>query len=632
MDKNTLIGFALIFVLLMVWQQFNTPTQEELDRQQQIRDSLELVQQQQDAVPAEVKEVEEASLNEQIATLPDSLKQEKLSGVLGPFSAAGIGEEKLIRIENDLMTLVLTNKGGRIKEVILKDYKKNVLTPEKEEVKEELKLLSDEKNKFEYVLPIANVPGGGVRTGDLFFDVKQNGNEVIFQANAGEGRYFEQKYTLQDSSYRLGYDIKLQGLQNVLSNGSEDIKLVWQDYLDRIEINHNFERRYSTIYFKPAEDGVDYCSCTSDDVEELDDQRIKWISHSNQFFNSTLIAKESFDSGVLETQVYDAEDEDLKKLISELSIPVGRSASETFAMEFYIGPNEFDRLREVGYDLEDIVPFGWSIFGTVNRWIVRPLFNILSSFIGSAGIVILVLTLFVKLALYPLTYKMLYSQSKMAALKPQIEKVKERVKDAQQQQVETMKMYREFGVNPLGGCMPMVIQMPIWIALYRFFPASIEFRQASFLWATDLSSYDVLFFLPTEIPFVGGHISLFTILWAGTTLIYTYYNTKHMDMSANPAMKYMQYLMPIMFLGFFNTYASGLTCYLFFSNLFNISQTIVTKNYIINQDKVRAELEENKKKPKKKSGFQERLESAMKEQQRVQAQRDAKKGKKSKKR
>lgn len=630
MDKNTLIGFALIFVLLMVWQQFNTPTQEELDRQQQVRDSLELVQQQQDAVPAEVKEVEEASLDEQIATLPDSLKQEKLSGVLGPFSAAGIGEEKLIRVENDLMTLVLTNKGGRIKEVILKDYKKNVLTPEKEEVKEELKLLSDEKNKFEYVLPIANVPSGGVRTGDLFFDVQQNGNEVVFRANAGEGRYFEQKYTLQDSSYRLGYDIKLQGLQNVLSNGAEDIKLVWQDYLDRIEINHNFERRYSTIYFKPAEDGVDYCSCTSDDVEELDDQRIKWISHSNQFFNSTLIAKESFDSGVLETQVYDAEDEDLKKLISELSIPVGRSGSETFAMEFYIGPNEFDRLREVGYDLEDIVPFGWSIFGTVNRWIVRPLFNILSSFIGSAGIVILVLTLFVKLALYPLTYKMLYSQSKMAALKPQIEKVKEKVKDAQQQQVETMKMYREFGVNPLGGCMPMVIQMPIWIALYRFFPASIEFRQASFLWATDLSSYDVLFFLPTEIPFVGGHISLFTILWAGTTLIYTYYNTKHMDMSANPAMKYMQYLMPIMFLGFFNTYASGLTCYLFFSNLFNISQTIVTKNYIINQDKVRAELEENKKKPKKKSGFQERLESAMKEQQRVQAQRDAKKGKKNK--
>ncbi len=630
MDKNTLIGFALIFVLLIVWQQFNMPSQEELERQQQIQDSIELAQQQADAQIAEPEETTTVSVEEEIATLPDSLKEEKLSGLFGPFSSAGSGEEKLITLENELMTLVLTNKGGRIKEAILKNFEKNVLTEEKEEIKEELKLLSDEKNKFEYLLPVANLPSGGVRTGDLYFDVQQSGNEVVFRANAGGGRYFEQKYSLQDNSYRIGYDIKLEGLQNVLANNAEEIELVWHDYLDRIEINHNFERRYSTIYFKPAEEGVDYCSCTSDDVEELEDQRIKWISHSNQFFNSTLMAKESFASGVLETQVLDTDNSDLKKLVSSLKVPYNRSSSEKFAMEFYVGPNEFDRLRQVGNDLEDIVPFGWSIFGTVNRWIVRPLFNFLSSFIGSKGIVILVLTFMVKLCLYPLTYRMLYSQSKMGALKPQIEKLKEKVKDPQQQQVETMKMYREFGVNPLGGCMPMLLQMPIWIALYRFFPASIEFRQASFLWATDLSSYDVMTYLPFEIPFVGGHISLFTILWAGTTLIYTYYNTKHMDMSANPAMKYMQYLMPIMFLGFFNTYASGLTCYLFFSNLFNIGQTVITKNYIIDQDKVRAELEENKKKPKKKSGFQERLEAAMKEQQRVQAQREAQKKKKRK--
>lgn len=631
MDKNTLIGFALIFVLLIVWQQFNMPSQEELERQQQVQDSIELAQQQADAEIAQPEETAPPSIQEEIATLPDSLKAEKLSGVFGPFSAAGSGEEKLVSVENEYMTLVLTNKGGRIKEVILKEYEKNVLTEDKQEVKEELKLLSDEKNRFEYLLPIANLPSGGVRTGDLFFDVQQQGQEVIFRASAGDGRYFEQKYSLQDNSYRIGYDIKLEGLQNVLANNAEEIELIWHDYLDRIEINHNFERRYSTIYFKPAEDGVDYCSCTSDDIEELNEQRIKWISHSNQFFNSTLIAKESFASAVLETQVLDAENDDLKKLVSSLKVPYNRSSSENFSMEFYVGPNEFERLRAVGSELEDIVPFGWSIFGTVNRWIVRPLFNFLSSFIGSKGLVILVLTFMVKLCLYPLTYRMLYSQSKMGALKPQIEKLKEKVKDSQQQQVETMKMYREFGVNPLGGCMPMLLQMPIWIALYRFFPASIEFRQASFLWATDLSSYDVLTYLPFEIPFVGGHISLFTILWAGTTLIYTYYNTKHMDMSANPAMKYMQYLMPIMFLGFFNTYASGLTCYLFFSNLFNIGQTVVTKNYIIDQDKVRAELEENKKKPKKKSGFQERLEAAMNEQKRLQAQKEAQKAKKKRK-
>ena len=242
----------------------------------------------------------------------------------------------------------------------------------------------------------------------------------------------------------------------------------------------------------------------------------------------------------------------------------------------------------MGDNLEDVIPFGWSIFGTVNRWIIRPIFNFLATFIGNKGIVILFLTLIVKLSLYPLTYRMLYSQSKMGALKPQLESMRAKFKDDQQRQSqEQMKLYREFGVNPLGGCMPLVLQMPIWFALYRFFPAAIEFRQASFLWATDLSSYDVIARLPFEVPLgFGSHISLFTLLWAATTLIYTYYNSKHMDMSAaNPAMRYMQYIMPIMFLGFFNSYASGLTAYLFFSNLINIAQTLVTKNYIIDQEK-----------------------------------------------
>ena len=260
MDKNTLIGFALIFVLLIVWQQFNMPSQEELERQQQIQDSIELAQQQAEAQIAEPAETAEASIEDEIAALPDSLKAEKLSGIFGPFSAAGSGEEKLVTVENDLITLVLTNKGGRIKEVILKEFEKNVLTEDKQEVKEELKLLSDEKNKFEYLLPIASLPSGGVRTSDLYFDVQQSGNEVVFRANAGAGRYFEQKYSLLDNSYRIDYDIKMEGLQNVLANNAEEIELIWHDYLDRIEINHNFERRYSTIYFKPAEDGVDYCS------------------------------------------------------------------------------------------------------------------------------------------------------------------------------------------------------------------------------------------------------------------------------------------------------------------------------------------------------------------------------------
>jgi YidC/Oxa1 family membrane protein insertase len=229
-------------------------------------------------------------------------------------------------------------------------------------------------------------------------------------------------------------------------------------------------------------------------------------------------------------------------------------------------------------------------------------------------------------------YKMLHSQAKMGALKPQLAHLKTKYKDEPQKvQMETMKIYREYGVSPLGGCMPMILQMPIWYALFRFFPASITFRQEPFLWATDLSSYDVFFRLPFEIPAYGAHISMFTLLWAATTIIYSYYNMRHMDMSANPAMKYVQYFMPITFLFFFNNYASGLTCYMFFSNTFNIAQTILTKRFIFDDERLLAELNVQKAKPKKKNTFQERLEKAMAEQQRVKAQQDAQRSKKKRK-
>jgi len=293
----------------------------------------------------------------------------------------------------------------------------------------------------------------------------------------------------------------------------------------------------------------------------------------------------------------------------------------------YIGPNEFERLQTFDNSLEEIIPFGRSIFGSINRWVIRPAFNWLSKFIPSKAITIIVMIFILKMLLYPLMYKMLHSQAKMGVLKPELAGLKEKYKDEPQKvQMETMKKYREYGVSPFGGCMPMLLQMPIWYALFRFFPASITFRQESFLWATDLSSYDVFFRLPFDIPAFGAHVSLFTILWAATTIIYSYYNMRHMDMSANPAMKYVQYFMPVTFLFFFNTYASGLTVYMFFSNLFNILQTIITKKFVFDDDKLRAELDLQKNKPKKKkTGFQARLEEAMKQQQEVQKKRNKKK-------
>lgn len=629
MDRNTIIGLTLIFILFIVWQQIMTPSAEELKEQKRLRDSIALVQEQQILADSlkEASPLKETVVPEIPVAIPDSIRVARLSGNFGPFSASAAGEEQEVVLENDLFKITFSNKGGIIREVELKEHSKIIVDDQGKETKHPLKLLEDDKNRFYYFLPVSSLPGGGVKTEDLYFSVIQSDSAVVFRADAGEGRYFEQSYRISPGDYGIDYDIRLEGLNNVLDGNADRIRMTWLNYLDKIEVNTKYERNYSTIYYKPSTEDPDYCSCTSDDTEDISNRRIKWIAHTNQFFNSALIAEDPFLSAMLEIKMSDPEAEDLKMLRSELAIPFGRSQSEVYAMHLYVGPNEFDRLYAMGHDLQDIIPFGRSVFGTINRWVIRPIFNFLSGFIGSKGIVILALTFLVKLLLFPLTYRMLYSQSKMGALKPQLEGMKEKFKDdPQKQQMETMKVYREFGVNPLGGCLPMILQMPIWIALYRFFPASIEFRQASFLWATDLSSYDVIMRLPFEVPLgFGAHISLFTILWAITTLIYTYYNTRHMDMSANPAMKYMQYIMPIFFLGFFNSFASGLTAYLLFSNLLNIGQTIVTKNYIIDNEKILKELEENRKKPKKQGGFQQRLEAALKEQQRVQQQKETQK-------
>ncbi|MGB1217726.1 MAG: YidC/Oxa1 family insertase periplasmic-domain containing protein, partial [Saprospiraceae bacterium] len=401
-------------------------------------------------------------------------------------------------------------------------------------------------------------------------------------------KYFEQTYTI-NGEYELDYDIQFKNLGDVIVGGTENINLKWVNYLDKIERSTDYEKTMSTVYFKEVEDNMSYCGCQGDDTQEAE-KPIKWVAHSNQFFNAALIADKGFSTMSSSTIMPLEEETFLKKLTSDLAIPY--SDNSTFGMSFYTGPKEYNRLSAVGGDentleLEGTIAYGRSILGTINRYVIRPLFGLFSGFIGNKGLVILIITILIKLLLFPLTYKMLYSQAKMAALKPQIEALKKKIgDDSQAQQVETMKLYRETGVNPLGGCLPMVIQMPIWIALYRFFPASIEFRQESFLWATDLASFDVITWLPFNIPFYGAHISLFTILWAISTVAYSYYNSKHMDMSANPAMKYVQYLMPIMFLFFFNSFAASLTCYMFFSSLFNIAQTLITKNVIINNDKV----------------------------------------------
>ncbi|MBI1225184.1 MAG: membrane protein insertase YidC [Bacteroidetes bacterium] len=627
MDRNTVIGFVLIFGLLITMQLVIGPEQKKMKEIAEHRlDSLRQIEQRNADSIASLQSLPISNDTVQQDSQAMAEQHVKLAGQFGTLASAAVGTEKLEVLENDVMRIQFSNKGGRITEVELKKHFKVHLDSLHKTIKEPLKLLEDKNNKFEYLIPMANVPGGQVSTGNLFFQAQKKGdNAIVFTATGANGAAFEQTYSLDSKDgYGVSYDVRHQGL-----NAVTPLKLNWVDYLDRLEQNYKYEVNYSTVYYKPADDDYDYCSCTKDDTQDESKKKLKWIAHSNQFFASVLMAKNApFGGGVLSTEkVVDPQSSTLKIIRSELTLPV---ESQSFAMQFYLGPKDFEVLRTYGSDLEDIVPFGRSIMGTFNRWIIRPLFNGLMKLVGSQGIVILLLTLIVKLLLYPLTYKMLHSQAKMAALKPQLTGIREKYKDDPTTlQMETMKIYREFGVNPLGGCFPIALQMPVWLALYRFFPASIEFRQAGFLWATDLSSYDVAFWLPFDIPMYGSHVSLFTLLWVITTIMYTYYNMQNMDMGsmgggANAKMmKYMQYGMPVFFLFFFNNFASGLTLYLVFSNILNITQTLVTKNVIIDHDKINEQLHANRNKPKKKGGFQSRLEEAMKQQQAIAAQREA---------
>lgn len=620
MDKKQIIGLILIFALFYGWSLMNTQSKKKVEAEQFVKDSIVQVElAKQDSITkwnaAKVKVAEEAPV-----VVPDFLTTsqttEALTRQFGVFAGAADGEASLYMLENEQIKIEFSSLGGAIKNIWVKDYLKVAYDSSKQEVQSALYLMNDDKNEFNYILPVKGVLGNQIQTKDLNFTASQRGNEIIFTAKSSTGGSIQQIYKLGTEGYLLDYDLKLNGLASTIDASAKDFTLQWTNYLDRLELNTNFEKFYSTVYFKESDDDSDYCNCRKDATEEVQNTNIDWVSHANQFFNTSLIAKnQKFTSGVFETQMMEDGSDDLKKLNTTLTLPYHQENEYVMDMEMYLGPNDFEDLRAMGIGLEEIIPFGRSLFGTINRWVIRPAFNFINNYIPSKGITIIILILIIKIILYPLTYKMLHSQAKMGALKPELAGLTEKYKDdAQKKQMETMKIYREYGVSPLGGCMPMVMQMPIWYALFRFFPASIGFRQEGFLWANDLSSYDAFFHLPWDIMGTS-HVSLFTILWALTTLIYTYYNSRHMDMSANPAMKYVQYFMPLMFLVFFNNYASGLTAYMFMSNLINIIQTIGTKRFVFNDERIMAELNKNKDKPKKRGKFQSKLEDAMKQQQ-----------------
>ncbi len=628
---TTMIGMGLIFLLLYLWMQTSAPPAPKPEEQAKTTQTDTLAPQSQQSAntaPAPNQMAPNAALS---ADAQNAVAVAQY----GVFAAAATGTEQKEVLENDLVRITFSSKGGRIIEVVVKKFEKINTDSTGKDVHSPLRLLEDEKNIFGYELPVNGVLNGKVNTSDLYFNTVKNGNTIVFQADAGNGMYFEQSYTLSPDNYKLDYKIGGNGLNQILSQNQ--LRFVWHNYLDKLERNQTYERTMSSVYYKVADKSSDYCNCRKDDVKSMGDKQLKWFAHSNQFFNTAIVAQDfAFTDFVGETKAFGNADHDLKLLKTSALVTLNNGAAN---MTIYTGPNEFERLKKEGNSLQDIIPFGASVFGAINRWVIHPILDFLSMLFSNKGIVILILTLLVKLIVYPLTYKMVLSQQKMAALKPRLDELKKKFGDDQQKMsMETMKLYSEFRVNPLGGCLPIFLQMPIWFSLYRFFPAAIEFRQHSFLWATDLSSYDSIMQLPFQLPFgAGSHISLFTIIWVVTTLWYTWYSMKQMD-STNmqndqmKVMKYMQFTMPVFFMFFFNSFASGLTLYLCFSNILNIVQTVVTKEYLIDKEKIMLELEANSKKPKKTGGWRQKFEETMKEQQRVQAdklkEQDGKKKKK----
>ncbi|MDQ3050120.1 MAG: membrane protein insertase YidC [Bacteroidota bacterium] len=606
MDRNSIIGLLLIGLILIGFSIWNQPTAEEIAASQQARDSIEAAE--------KINETRQPPVAVQPSGVPaeipmdslgggDSLKSAMLVNKYGVFAASAEGEEKLFYLENNLMKVAFTNKGGRVHAVELKNYKTYN--------KEPLVLFESDTTTFGLNFFAQN---RDISTNGLFFEpIQDKAGRISFRLRSSGAGYVEYMYTLPEDSYMMDFSINLSGMDQVIASNINYIELDWKQNIYKKEKSIEMERNNSTVYYKYPDDEAEYLSETDNDKDNLT-TKVKWVSFKQQYFNTTLIAKNAFEKPTkIETIHYEGQDSLAKFMHASFTIPYSHKPYENFDMSFYFGPNHYQTLKQLDLGMEKLVPLGWGIFGWVNRFLVIPIFNFLNKFDMNYGIIILILTIVIKLLLLPLTYKAYLSTAKMKVLKPEMDEIQAKHKeDPMKGQQELMAMYRKAGVNPLGGCFPMLLQMPILIAMFRFFPASIELRQESFLWADDLSTYDSILNLPFTIPFYGDHVSLFTILMTISTLMYTYLNSQMT--AANPQMKWVMYLMPVMFLGIFNNYSAGLSYYYFLANMISFGQQFLFRA-AVDEKAIHAKIQENKKKPQSqtKSKFQQRLEQMARE-------------------
>ncbi|PTN09773.1 membrane protein insertase YidC [Mangrovibacterium marinum] len=630
MDKNTIAGIVLILAILIGFSYLSKPSQEEIEAAKQRQDSIAQVEaQRQQEAQIRAKELAEKQQAEFAADT--ALAEAAATDKYGAFAAGATGQEQFVCLENNLMKVTLSTKGGKIYSVELKNYKTYQGEP--------LVLFNGPDNQFGlsffsqnrsivtdnlYFTPstsATDVVAGGPevkkgKEGDLEYNEEFPGEakSVSMMLDAGNGRSLQYVYTLAHNSFMLDFDIKTDGLSDVIAQNVNFLNFSWAYAGPRLERKSKMgEDRYTSVNYRYFEDEVDKLSPAKTSEESLK-TKVKWISFKQLFFNSTIIADEAFPTAEVK---YTYDENSLDKVgdfAADIAIPYDPYKDQNFGMQFYFGPNHYTTLKQYDIELDRLVNLGYSILRWVNRYLVIPVFNLLRNSIGNFGVIILLLTVFIKMILFPFTYKSYISQAKMRALKPEVDEINEKFgKDKpMEKQQATMALYKKAGVNPMGGCLPMLLQMPILFAMFFFFPTSIELRQESFLWATDLSSYDSIMNLPFSIPIYGDHVSLFCLLMTITTIISTKLNSQSSANNAMPGMQTMMYIMPLMFLFILNSYPAGLSYYYFLANLITIGQMFLFR-VLIDDEKIRAQLHANKKKPVKKSKFQQRIEQMAKE-------------------
>lgn len=616
MDKNTIIGLILIFLILIGFSYFNRPSEEQ---------RLEMLRQ--DSIAKVERKAEIAAARQQASV------ESSQNGLATPSSQADSvffqanAENKIITLENDKIKLHISTQGGQIVYVDLKEYRTHDSLP--------LVLWKKQEATFGLNFYALNQE---INTEKLFFTpgttettlyAKDQEQTLSMRLYADSTKYIEYLYKLAPDSYMTDFSILTHEMGEVIASNSSFLTLNWGINMPQLEKSKDFENRYTGIYYKFFEDDVENLSLTSDEKETLSN-KIQWIDFKQQFFSSVLISETPL-SDVLLTSKISERNGYLKEVGAEIPLPYSGKSNEQYNMRFFFGPNSYSVLKTYGKDIDlpDVINMGWKWIAWFNKYVVIPIFNFLENNTTlNYGIIILLLTLIIKLILFPLTYKSYMSQAKMRVLKPQLDELTKKypADKAMERQQAMMKLYKQAGVNPMGGCLPMLIQMPILIALFYFFPGAIELRQQSFLWATDLASYDSIATLPFTIPFYGNHVSLFCLLMTATNIIYMVMNNKNQPQNDQmKGMQTMMYIMPVMFLFIFNSYSSGLSYYYFIATLITILQTWIIRKFV-DDKKLLKQIELAKTKPIKKSKFQQRLEEMQKmQQQRIREQQKGRK-------